>query len=159
MLNSIIYFEENCIKNFEELEDKFLREPTKFAEYIYGLTEELHRLGLIMIREALEEMDQMLQNSGVRRKSWTVESHISKTLTTSLGDVNFKKTLFKNKETGECKYLLDHVLQLEPYQRLTEDAEAEMLREAVQTSYRQGAEHTSLTSEVSRQTVKNKIHQ
>lgn len=52
MLNSIIYFEENCIKNFEELEDKFLREPTKFAEYIYGLTEELHRLGLIMIQEA-----------------------------------------------------------------------------------------------------------
>ena len=159
MLNSIIYFEENCIKNFEELEDKFLREPTKFAEYIYGLTEELHRLGLIMIQEALEEMDQMLQKSGVRRKSWTVESHISKTLTTSLGDVNFKKTLFKNKETGECKYLLDHVLQLEPYQRLTEDAEAEMLKEAVQTSYQQGAEHTSLTSKVSRQTVKNKIHQ
>ena len=95
MLNSIIYFEEKCIKNFEELEDKFLREPTKFAEYIYGLTEELHRLGLIMIQEALEEMDQMLQKSGVRRKSWTVESHISKTLTTSLGGCKLQKDTFQ----------------------------------------------------------------
>ncbi len=33
-----------------------------------------------------------------------------------------------------------------------------MLKEAVQTSYQRGAEHTSLTTEVSHQTVKNKIH-
>ena len=42
---------------------------------------------------------------------------------------------------------------------MTEDAEALLFQEAVQTSYRRGGESCSLTAEVSRQTVKNKIHQ
>ena len=33
-----------------------------------------------------------------------------------------------------------------------------MLNEAVQTSYRRGGEETSLTTDVKKQTVKNKIH-
>lgn len=33
-----------------------------------------------------------------------------------------------------------------------------MLNEAVQTSYRRGGEETSLTTDVEKQTVKNKIH-
>ena len=100
----------------------------------------------------------MLRDSPVRRKKWTVESHTTKTLTTFLGDITFQKTLFQNKETKEYAYLLDYIPRLEPNQRLSEDAAAQMLREAVQTSYQRGAKKTSLTSEVSRQTVKNRIH-
>ncbi len=48
---------------------------------------------------------------------------------------------------------------LEKNQRLTEDAEAKLLEEAVQTSYRRGGEAASLMADVSKQTVKNKIHQ
>ena len=49
MIESIKYFQENCIKNFEKLENDFLREPTKIAEYVLALTDELHNLGLKMI--------------------------------------------------------------------------------------------------------------
>lgn len=158
MIKSITYFEENCIKKFEKMEDDFLRNPLNMAEYVYGITEELHKLGLVMITEALELMDQMLTESLVRKKNWIVEAHDRKTLITSLGEVTFQKTLFQNRQTKEYAYLLDRILGLAPKQRLTEDAEADMLKEAVQTSYRRGAEHTSLTTEASRQTVKNKIH-
>lgn len=159
MLNSIKYFEEECISRFEKLEDEFMKEPTKLAEYVYGLTDELHRLGLEMIRESLETMDMMLQKSPVRLKHWVVEAHSPKQLTTSLGDVAFSKTLFTSKETGKSEYLLDRILGIGPNERITEDAEAKMLEEAVQTSYRRGGKEASLMSEVSRQTVKNKIHQ
>ena len=159
MINSIKYFEEECISRFEKLEDKFMKEPTKLAEYVYGLTDELHRLGLEMIKESLETMDMMLQKSPVRLEHWVVEAHSPKQLTTSLGDVVFGKTLFTSKETGKSEYLLDRILGIGPNERITEDAEAKMLGEAVQTSYRRGGEETSLMSEVSRQTVKNKIHQ
>ena len=57
MHNSIKYFEEECINRFEKLEDDFIKEPQKLAEYVLGLTEELHKLGLQMIQESLEEMD------------------------------------------------------------------------------------------------------
>lgn len=158
MINSIKYFEEECISKFEKLEDDFMKEPFKMAEYVIALTEELHNLGLRMIQESLESMDIMLQKSPIRLKHWVVESHELKQLITSLGTVTFNKTLFMNKETGISEYLLDRILGLERNERITEDAEAKMLEEAVQTSYRRGGEETSLTTQVSKQTVKNKIH-
>ncbi len=144
MINSIKYFEEKCINKFEKLENEFMKNPTKLAEYVYGLTEELHKLGLEMIKESLETMDQMLQKSPIRRKSWVVESHSTKQLTTSLGDVVFRKTLFTNKETGKMEYLLERILEIEPHERLTEEAQARLLEEAVQTSYRRGGEEAGL---------------
>lgn len=158
MVNSIKYFEEECINRFEKLEDDFLKDPTKLAEYVYGITDELHKLGLEMIKESLESMDMMLQKSPIRLKHWVVETHSNKQLMTSLGNVTFRKTLFTNRETGKSEYLLDRILGIDPNERLTEDAEAKLLEEAVQTSYRRGGENVSLTSEVSKQTVKNKIH-
>ena len=158
MINSIKYFEEECINRFEKLEDEFMKNPQQLAEYITGITSELHKLGLQMIRESLENMDEMLRESPVRKKNWVIESHTKKQLTTSLGDVNFEKTLFTNKSTGRSEYLLDRIMGLERNERLTEDAKARLLQEAVQTSYRRGGEEVSLTSEVSKQTVKNKIH-
>ncbi|MFI3173557.1 MAG: ISLre2 family transposase [Eubacteriales bacterium] len=159
MYNSIKYFEENCIKRFEKLEDDFMKNPKDMAEYVVGLTSELHNLGLEMIKDSLESMNQMLIDSPIRLCHWVVECHSTKQLTTSLGDVHFRKTLFTNKKTGKSEYLLDRILGMEPGTRLTEDAVARLLEEAVQTSYRRGGEETSLTSKVSKQTVKNKIHQ
>ena len=123
MINSIKYFEEKCISKIEQLEDDFMKDPTKLAEYILRLTDELHKLGLEMIKESLEYMDMMLQKSALRREKWVIETHSKKQLTTSLGDVTFNKTLFCNKETGESEYLLDRIMGLAPHQRITEDAE------------------------------------
>ena len=158
MYNSIKYFEEECITRFEKLEDSFMREPQKFAEYVHGLTKELHNLGLRMIQESLEEMNTMLRNSQKRLQHWIVESHDTKQLITTLGTVTFEKTLFTNRETGQSEYLLDRIVNLEKHERISEDALARMLKEAVQTSYRRGGEETSLTTNVQKQTVKNKIH-
>jgi hypothetical protein len=47
---------------------------------------------------------------------------------------------------------------LESHVRITEDAEAKILEEAVETSYQKGGKNISLTDLVSKQTVKNKIH-
>ncbi|MFT3982287.1 MAG: hypothetical protein QM697_00155 [Lachnospiraceae bacterium] len=68
MINSIRYFEEESINRFEKLEDDFMKEPLKMAEYVIGLTAELHNLGLRMIQESLESMDIMLQKSPIRLK-------------------------------------------------------------------------------------------
>lgn len=159
MIKSIQHFEENSINIFERLENNFLRDPKDFASYAYGLTEELHNLGLRIMQETLETMNQMICDSAKRKQKWTVEKHSTKQLITSLGAVTYKKTLFVNKETGEMEYLLDRIMGLDEHERMTEDAEANLLEEAVQTSYRRGGEEVSLTAEVSKQTVKNKLHE
>ena len=158
MIKSIKYFEENCINKFEDLENEFLKNPVMIAEYVMGLTAELHNIGLRMIRESLELMDEMLLESPIRKRNWLVESHSRKQLVTSLGTVYFRKTLFTNRETGKSEYLLDRIMGLDKHERMTEDAQAKMLEEAVQTSYRRGGEESSLEAEVSKQTVKNKLH-
>lgn len=158
MVKSIKHFEEEIIMIFEKLEDEFFKNPQHMAEYVQSLTEELHKIGLLMLEESLENMNQLLKESGKRKRSWVVEKDNPKQLVTSLGTVHFTKTLFKNKETGEREYLLDRILGIEKHERMTEDAEAEMLKEAVQTSYRRGGEESSLEGGVSKQTVKNKLH-
>lgn len=158
MINSIRYFEENSIKRFEELENNFMKNPTQMADYILGIAEEGNRFLLKMIQETLESMNQMIITSPLRKRHWDIECHTSKQLTTSIGDVTFRKTLFVNKETGKSEYLLDRILELDKHERMTEDAVTKMLIETVQTSYRRGGKECSELSEVSKQTVKNKLH-
>lgn len=158
MVKSIKHFEEKSIKIFGSLEDEFFKHPERMAEYITGITEELHKIGLLMLKESLENMNQLLKESGKRKSSWLIERDSQKQLITSLGMVCFTKTLFTNRDTGKMEYLLDRVLGMEKHERMTEDAQARMLKEAVQTSYRRGGEESSLESSVSKQTVKNKIH-
>ena len=158
MVKSIKHFAEESINIFENLEGEFFKHPEKMAEYITGVTKELHKIGLLMIQESLEQMNQQLKASGKRRSGWVVERDSQKQLITSLGTVHFTKTLFTNKETGEMEYLLDRILGLEKHERMTEDAVTAMLEETVQTSYRRGGEESCLEGSVSKQTVKAKIH-
>ncbi len=55
------------------------------------------------------------------------------------------------------EYLLNRILGLKKHERITEDATAEILKEAVQISYRRGGEENSLKGTVSKQTVKAKL--
>ena len=48
---------------------------------------------------------------------------------------------------------------IEKHERFTEDAVANLLEEAVQTSYRRGGEAASLEDDVSKQAVMEKIHE
>lgn len=159
MYKSIQQFEETGIIKLEKIIERFLTEPQKMAEFVYGIQDELTFLALAIIKETLEDCNQMIRESGKRREAWEIVKTDKKKLTTSLGTVEFEKTLFKNKMTGERKYLLDSILGITSHERLTEDAEAKLLEEAVQTSYERAGKKASLMDEVSKQTVKNKLHE
>lgn len=158
MFKSIQQFEESGIKKLEEIIENFMKDPKDMASFVYGVRDEVIALGLDIIKETLEDCNQMLRDSGKRKQSWEVVRTDRKTLTTCLGTVCFEKTLFRNKQTRESAYLLDRIMGIESHERLTEDAQAKLLEEAVQTSYRKAGEETSLTDQVSKQTVKNKLH-
>lgn len=158
MIKSIQHFEEFGIKKLEKVIETFLQTPKDFASLVYGVQENVIQLGLDIIKETLEDCDEMLRNSGKRKQNWHIVKKDEKKLITSLGTVSFEKTLFKNKTSGERTYLLDRILGFEEHQRLTEDAKAKMLEEAVETSYRKAGQATSISDTVSKQTVKNEIH-
>ena len=117
------------------------------------------KLGLSMIEEELESYDLLLRKRKDLRKDWYIERRDETKLLTSLGEIQYHKTYFHNRETGEYSYLLDQLMGLEKHARISEDAEAGILEEAVESSYRKGGIHACIgEQEVSKETVMKKLH-
>lgn len=159
MMNRIHYFQTKMVKNLEKIFLEYSSDMTKIAEMVSGVTDCMMELGVSMIAEELENYDEYLRQNKQCRPLWHIVRRNRASLLTSLGTVTYHKTLFRNKETRAYEYLLGRVMGIEPHARMTEDVEARILEEAVQTSYRKGGEQASISLEkVSRETVKNKIH-
>ena len=159
MYNSIQHFIENGTKDLEKVLINYSHDITKIAEMVYGVTDGVVNLGRSIIAEEFELYDEYLRKSEDRKKNWQIVRRDETTLLTSLGSVTYHKTLFKNKQTGKCEYLLDRYMKLDKHTRMTEDAEAKILEEAVESSYRKGGENVSIGLEnVSKETVMNKLH-
>ena len=159
MINSIQHFCRNGVKKLEKVMVDYSADMTKIAEMVQGVTKGVVDLGLSIIAEEWESYDELLRTRKELRPEWYIVRRDETTLLTSLGAVTYHKTLFKNKFTGEHEYLLDRIMGIEKHARMTEDAEAMLLKEAVQSSYRKGGESVSMSNDVvSRETVMNKIH-
>lgn len=159
MINSIQHFCSEGVKNLEKVMVDYATDMTKIAEMIQGVSKAMTGLGVSIIAEELENCDELLRVRKELRPEWHIVRRDETTLLTSLGIVTYHKTLFKNKHTGKREYLLDRIMGIEKHARMTEDAEAKLLEEAVQNSYRKGGENVSITEDVvSGETVMNKLH-
>ena len=164
-MNDIIrYFNEECIRKFLDLREKLYEDPENLAGFIRDIRKETDEIARRTIQQVIQEMNDLIKRMPDRKEKWVVERKgDAKRLTTSVGDIIFQKTLYKSKtevnDQGkplQC-YLVDKVLGLSPNQTMTEDAVANILTEAVQTSYRKGGEAASPDG-VTRGTVKNLLH-
>lgn len=127
MITSIQHFQTEGTKNLQKIFDRFGQDMSRMAEMVYGVTEQVTKLGLSLIAEEVESYDELLRKRKDVRKGWYIARRDETTLTTSLGDVVYQKTLFKHKETGAYSYLLDDLMGLESHTRITEDAVARIL--------------------------------
>ena len=159
MVSTITQLQGKMLEQLEKIFITYSSDMTKIAELIQGVTDSVLEFARCLLVEELESYDRFLCKEKCHRPKWNVVKKESSTLLTSLGSICYRKTLFQNTTTGIYQYLLDQAMGLEPYARMTEDAEANLLREAVQTSYEKGGEEVSIGKEkVSRETVKKKIH-
>lgn len=156
MFNSIQQFEGEGIKNLRKAEDRFIAKKD-LAGFESSVKDIVLNLGLNIIAETLENYDKAIKNSPNRKAKWDVVRTDKKELITSLGTICFEKTLYKKHGCDERAYLLDKVLGFSKHQRMTESAEAQLLEEAVQSSYRKGGKAASILDDVSKETVMDKI--
>ncbi len=140
--------------------NSFAADPTRMAEMVGGIQNIMTEIGCEIIACELNELDEIIRKLPERKRSWSVVRRDENSLLTTIGTVQYEKTLFIHKKTGERTYLLDQMMGLEAHARMTEDVEARILAEAVGSSYGKGGIQASITEErVSKQTVKNKIHE
>lgn len=159
MENSIHQFAEEGVKRLSKVFEDYSSDLTKIAEMVSGVRDEVVRLGASIIAEEWESYDRLLRKRKDLRQGWQIVKMDTVTRTTSLGDVTYSRTLFRNKATGVSCYLLDQLMKLDKHTRVTEDAVARILEEAAESSYRKGGKNASIAGTgVTKEAVMNKIH-
>lgn len=159
MYHSILHFIENDIKEIENLVAAMLKGEKEPHDLSQDIHDRMLGLGGRLIAELYEKIDEEIRESLIRKKTWNIEQRNEpKELLDILGPVRFRRTGYRDKESGKFVYLLDKILGIEGHQRITLGAAACILEEAVQTSYAKGGRTLSLMGQVSKQTVKRLVH-
>ena len=108
----------------------------------------------------LTETDELIRNSGTRKRDYTIQRQVERTLITTTGDVTFLHTLFRDRKDGSYHFLLDEMIGLPSHERFSELAEAKVLEEAAEGSYQKAADSLQIREQkVSRAAVMEKVHE
>ena len=159
MVKSIQQFQSEGVKKLEKIFVDYSSDLSKVAEMVQGVTQSVVELGCSMIAEEWEFYDSVLRNRRNLRPKWEIIRRDPITRLTSLGEVTYSRTYFKNKVTGERCYLIDQLIGFEKNEYLTEDAIARIFDEAADSSYRKGGMNASISGiSVSKETVMDKLH-
>jgi len=139
----------------EKIQEKGLGNIGETAEtllqIVKGNTCELLRVILEATDAAIAEAKAERKTSGLRVK----ERNVKRSLQTSLGEITYRRTYYETSE-GEYVYLLDQLIGVEPYERVSKALCAKLVNLAAEMSY---GKSTKLgEADVSRQTVSNKVN-
>ena len=141
-----------------DAEEEFLKHLDTFSmfeESVRGLT---NQMAADFIGLTLSNADSLIRESGRRKESYTVQRSRKRTLISSVGDITFTHTLYKD-QAGRCRCLLDELIRLPDRERFTPSAEAKVLNEAEVHSYQHAAEAIKINGQtITKTTVMNKVH-
>lgn len=110
-----------------------------------------------LYEEFLNYFDKQFKKNKERKLKYNIKQTRERTLITSVGVITFKYTSYVDKETGEHFIPIREILYLKPYQRLTNEAEYQLIKYAMSENMSQSAKHALRNAQVSRSTVSKKI--
>jgi len=125
------------------------------AEALFQIVKENTRE---LLRVILEATDAAIAEAKAERKADGLrvkERNVKRRLQTSLGAMEYGRTYYETAE-GEYVYLLDHLIGVEPYERMSKTLSAKLVNLAAEMSY--GKSAACAEADVSRQTVSNKVN-
>lgn len=105
----------------------------------------------------LNYIDDKFKNSKERKLIYNIKETRKRTLITSVGYITINSTSYINKITKERFVLLREILHLKPYQRLTNEAEYQLIKYAMDENMSQAARHALRNTIISRSAVSKKI--
>lgn len=130
----------------------------KFAEEV---SKTLYRLLIEIIVYSIEKLDDKIKESEEVKENWKNIKRDYRTILMPHAVVVYKRRYYQHKQTGEYAYLVDKLLGIDSYQRLSQHYE-EKIRSLfkVHKSFAgvlKELAKASSTTEISAQTVRNKI--
>ena len=148
-----------AVKAVEEIFDSVrITGLNDIGKTIKALTPVVSKTVLNILTAFLEEMDEALVTGAkaLRKEDGITvkERDVNRVWLTELGELNYKRTYFKL-QNGSYVYLLDHVIGVESYERISKELIADILQASTVKSYQQAIYYSK--QEISRQTVHNRL--
>ena len=144
---------------FKKAQDEFTNHPDRFSDMEKTVADLSRKTAAEFLSMTLTQTDEILCNGAAKKKDYKIQRHDQRTLITTVGDVTFTHTLFKDCRNGECRYLLDELLHLPRREKFSSQAEAKVLYLAQVHSYQHAADGIQVGGQtISRTTVMSKVH-
>ena len=105
----------------------------------------------------LNYIDLQFKNSKETKENYNFKETVKRTLITSIGSITVNSTAYYHKKTKQRFVLLREILHLKPYQRLTNDAEYQLVKYAMDENMSQAGKHALRNTIISRSCVSKKI--
>lgn len=112
---------------------------------------------LKLYEQFLNYLDDKFKNSKERKAKYNIKQTRTRYLITSIGYIKVNSTSYYSKDTHEHFVLLREILNLKPYQRLTNEAEYQLIKYAMDENMSQSARHALRNIVISRSTVAKKM--
>jgi len=155
---------ENILHDFNEkvisLMTDFLKNSMEvggLSEFTSNLEDNLMQLGYSLTKFSLEYAEEIIFKIKDRKDQFESLEKDDRTVTSIFGDIDFKRRYYLDKQTGERVYLLDEYFKIAPKERLLENVETRLIEEAIESNYEKAGKTAAYKTEISKQTVMNKI--
>lgn len=161
MYNSILHFAEHGVVKIEKIIKNFMEDSSKdIGDFVMTLDKPLQELQRAIIKETIEEIDDIYRRDQIRKKKYYIErSKDINTILTTCGEVTYKRTYFKSKLTGEYEYLADKAVGITPNMRKSDDVVIKAIDNVTDVSYRISGKNATNTKDIiSQQSVMKEVH-
>ena len=149
---------EKISNSYEKELKNLIRERRDISEFILATKKTLDEVGVSLVAEALETIDEAYKNSKDRKHNWKVKSKgDNKNLITIFGEVKYKRTYYENKKTGEYSYLSDEAVGISAHDKLDVSLTTRPIEEAVLMPYSKSGEMAAEAVSLTSQTLMNSI--
>ena len=150
----------NIIPLIKNLENTF-NESFKTNLDFFDLESKIMNIGdnftLELYSKVIEYLDNSFMISKERKDKYYVKEFITRNILTSMGYVSIKFRAYADKTTKKRYVFIRDVLNLKPYQRITDEAQYQLTKYAMEENMSQSARHAIRNNEVSRSIVSKLI--
>lgn len=107
----------------------------------------MNQLICSFIKKYFQIIDNDFRNSEERKKNYVInKSNVSRTLITIFGEINFDRTLYQHKLTGEYYFYVDDVCGIDAYKNYDPLVRAILVQDSVLTNPSHTSQYSSLSS-------------
>lgn len=140
------FFCSSNVRTLAEIEDELFRMTKAFIREIVKAYFELADEAILKDKTSRKQRGLVVERRDDKRSVYTI-----------FGDISFNRTYYFDKSHDKYVYPLDEALGLDKYERLSKTVTVKLVETAGQVSYAKSSMNVT-EGELSRQTVKNKIH-